>query len=57
MARLPLVVAGVVLVGGSLAWTTTLPSYAASAAAPVSGVVRITCSLGQAVSLFVRKVS
>jgi endoglucanase len=41
MARMPLVVAGVVLAGGSLAWTTALPSYAAPAPAPVSGVVRV----------------
>ena len=41
MARLPLVVAGVVLAGGSLAWTTALPSYAAPASDPVSGVVRV----------------
>ena len=41
MARLPLVVAGVVLVSGSFAWTTSVPSDAAPASGPVSGVVRI----------------
>ena len=41
MARLPLVVAGVVLAGGSLAWTTAPPSDATPASDPVSGVVRV----------------
>src|SRR3978361_2587034 len=41
MARLPLVVAGVVLAGGSRAATPTPPSHAASASGPVSGVVRV----------------
>jgi len=41
MARLPLLVAGVVLTSGSLAWSTALSSYAASTAGPASGVVRI----------------
>ena len=41
MARLPLVVAGLVLASGSLAWTTSVPSYAAPASDPVSGVVRV----------------
>ena len=41
MARLPLLVAGVVLTSGSLAWSTALSSYAASTAGPASGVVRL----------------
>ena len=41
MARLPLVVAVVALVGGSLVWTAAVPSYAAPASDPVSGVVRV----------------
>src|ERR1700709_2855282 len=41
MARLPLVVAGVALAGGSLACTGPLPSDATPASDPVSGVVRV----------------
>ena len=41
MARLPLVVAGVALAGGSLTWTTALPSHAAPTSDPVSAVVRL----------------
>jgi endoglucanase len=40
MARLSLVVAGVALAGGSLAWTAP-PSGAARVSGPVSGVVRV----------------
>src|SRR3954462_5830679 len=41
MARLPLVVAGVVLAGAALAWPTARPSDASPASDPVSGVVRV----------------
>ena len=41
MTRLPLVVAGVLLTSGSLAWATSVPSGAARVSGPVSGVVRL----------------
>ena len=41
MARLPLVVAGVALAGGSFACTTTVPSEATPASVPAAGVVRV----------------